>query len=248
MQIRPTKRFSRTLLIVLVALATLIPVVANAAAGFDDVEDTSVFVADIQWMSDNEITKGCNPPTNTNYCPSDNVSREQMAAFMHRLADSQAVDAGTLEGLAAADLVQHGTIETTMGGTAWLPHGTAPTTVSRTSITTSVSGNGMMVISLDGPASIGGVDYGLESVEMCLQRYGGSAVVNLVTAQRQNDDGTSTTVLSDNTERSATGCYTYTVGSPAGIGISLLARTAGPAGNNIRLGAVKATWTTDAAN
>jgi hypothetical protein len=37
----------------------------------------------------------CTPPTNTNYCPEDNVTRGQMAAFMRRLGENQVVDAAT---------------------------------------------------------------------------------------------------------------------------------------------------------
>jgi len=33
------------------------------------------------------ITKGCNPPTNDKFCPKDNVTREQMAAFLRRALD-----------------------------------------------------------------------------------------------------------------------------------------------------------------
>lgn len=73
----------------------LVPVAAIAAGGFTDVDDDSVFVADIQWMKDNGITKGCNPPTNDRFCPGSNVTREQMSAFMHRLAVSKVVDAAT---------------------------------------------------------------------------------------------------------------------------------------------------------
>jgi hypothetical protein len=40
-------------------------------------------------MQENGITVGCNPPANTQYCPEDNVSRQQMAAFMFRLAQTQ---------------------------------------------------------------------------------------------------------------------------------------------------------------
>ncbi len=83
----------------------LVPVAAIAGAGFTDVADDSVFVADIQWMADNGITTGCNPPTNDRYCPGSDVTREQMAAFMHRLAVGQVVDAATVEGMSAADLV-----------------------------------------------------------------------------------------------------------------------------------------------
>jgi hypothetical protein len=42
---------------------------------------TSVFEADIQWLVDAGITKGCGPDT---YCPNDLVTRGQMAAFFHR--------------------------------------------------------------------------------------------------------------------------------------------------------------------
>jgi hypothetical protein len=76
----------------------------SAATSFVDVPDTHTFSADIQWLADAGVTKGCNPPTNDRFCPDDNVTRAQMAAFMHRLADSQEVDAGTIQGLEAEDL------------------------------------------------------------------------------------------------------------------------------------------------
>ena len=44
----------------------------------------SVFEADITWLADQGITKGCNPPANTLFCPDDTVTRAQMAAFMVR--------------------------------------------------------------------------------------------------------------------------------------------------------------------
>jgi LmbE family N-acetylglucosaminyl deacetylase len=44
----------------------------------------STFVQDIIWLADEGITAGCNPPTNTNFCPDNNVTRGQMAAFLVR--------------------------------------------------------------------------------------------------------------------------------------------------------------------
>jgi len=85
----------RILLIAAAFALFVVPAAAIAAAGFTDVADDSVFVADIQWMKDNDITRGCNPPTNDRYCPSNSVTREQMSAFMHRLAVNQVVDAAT---------------------------------------------------------------------------------------------------------------------------------------------------------
>ncbi len=53
---------------------------------FIDIEG-SVFAKDIAWLRDQGITKGCNPPTNNRFCPSDPVTRGQMAAFLVRALD-----------------------------------------------------------------------------------------------------------------------------------------------------------------
>ena len=74
----------KVLLIVAAFALFVVPVAAIAAAGFTDVDDDSVFVADIQWMKDNGITKGCNPPTNDEFCPANYVTRGQFAAFLYR--------------------------------------------------------------------------------------------------------------------------------------------------------------------
>jgi hypothetical protein len=47
-------------------------------------DDTSVFETDIDKLATAEITLGCNPPTNSNFCPTKTVTRGQMAAFLHR--------------------------------------------------------------------------------------------------------------------------------------------------------------------
>jgi hypothetical protein len=44
----------------------------------------SVFINDIYWMGNAGITKGCDPPDNTLYCPDDTVTRGAMAAFLAR--------------------------------------------------------------------------------------------------------------------------------------------------------------------
>ncbi|HEX2403230.1 MAG TPA: S-layer homology domain-containing protein, partial [Acidimicrobiia bacterium] len=71
------------------ALTIAVPVAVIAAHSFNDVPDSNQFHESIAWMKDNGITVGCNPPANTEYCPEDNVSRQQMAAFMRRLAQTQ---------------------------------------------------------------------------------------------------------------------------------------------------------------
>jgi hypothetical protein len=233
--------------IILLALAVLIPAAAYAAAGFTDVDSSSPFVADIQWLADSGVTKGCNPPTNDMFCPKDNVTREQMAAFMHRLAVNEVVDAGTLEGHAASDFMQQGTIVMTTGGTAWLAHTLPPTTIGRNVIDTTVSGDGRMVLPLTGPASVNGVEYGLESFEFCLQKFSGAAYVTRLSVTAANSTGGSATVMDDPTDRDTPGCYTYDVGSAAGQGMAIIAQMDGGSGDTIRLGSVTTTWTTDAA-
>ena len=47
-------------------------------------DDDSVFEADIERLAAAGITKGCNPPVNTLFCPDAKVTREQMAAFLVR--------------------------------------------------------------------------------------------------------------------------------------------------------------------
>jgi hypothetical protein len=50
-------------------------------------DDTNVFEIDIEWMADQGITRGCNPPTNDLFCPDSTVTRGQMAAFLVRALD-----------------------------------------------------------------------------------------------------------------------------------------------------------------
>jgi len=50
---------------------------------FDD-DDGSIFEGSIERIAAVGITKGCNPPANTNFCPESFVTRGQMAAFLVR--------------------------------------------------------------------------------------------------------------------------------------------------------------------
>jgi hypothetical protein len=58
----------------------------TAGAGrnnFDD-DDGSTFEGDIDRLAAAGITRGCDPPSNTRYCPEDPVLRDQMATFLAR--------------------------------------------------------------------------------------------------------------------------------------------------------------------
>jgi uncharacterized repeat protein (TIGR01451 family) len=47
-------------------------------------DDTSIFEANINNLREANITFGCNPPDNDNFCPDGLVTRAQIAAFLHR--------------------------------------------------------------------------------------------------------------------------------------------------------------------
>ena len=56
----------------------------GAGADLFDDDDGSTFENDIDRLGTAGVTKGCNPPTNTKYCPGDDVKRDQMATFLAR--------------------------------------------------------------------------------------------------------------------------------------------------------------------
>jgi hypothetical protein len=55
-----------------------------SGGSFTDVPASHTFASDIAWLAEEGITKGCNPPSNTRFCPDDRVTRGQMAAFLVR--------------------------------------------------------------------------------------------------------------------------------------------------------------------
>jgi hypothetical protein len=85
----------RRLGLILVAAAVLMASAWSATAfgsatdgrgAFID-DDGSIHEPDINGLAASGITKGCNPPTNTQYCPTQPVTRQQMASFLVRALD-----------------------------------------------------------------------------------------------------------------------------------------------------------------
>lgn len=67
-----------------------VSITSNASSGgsaFIDVPIGHPFLDDIEWLASEGITKGCNPPGNTRFCPDSVVTRGQMAAFLVRALD-----------------------------------------------------------------------------------------------------------------------------------------------------------------
>jgi hypothetical protein len=85
------------------ALASALPLAVLASHSFSDVPDSNEFHGSIEWMKNNGVTIGCNPPANTEFCPADNVTREQMASFMRRFAQTQGTAAANVND--AADTI-----------------------------------------------------------------------------------------------------------------------------------------------
>lgn len=71
----------RFAILLAVVLMLGLPMGVFASDRFADVPTTSIFHANINAIAGAGITLGCGTP---NYCPSANVNREQMAAFLHR--------------------------------------------------------------------------------------------------------------------------------------------------------------------
>lgn len=116
---------NRRLLIPVAALMAIvtIPLAVSAAFGFADVAESNVHGGDIAWLKDAGVTVGCNPPANDRFCPTDSVTRQQMASFLRRLAENEVVAADTartaadserLNGLTADEIVAQA------GGVEWI--------------------------------------------------------------------------------------------------------------------------------
>lgn len=89
---RPSRRrhvAAAALAVVVVVASTLVPV---TVAGADASRPGGTFVDDdgsshegyIEAVAARRITRGCNPPANNRFCPRDEISRGQMAAFIAR--------------------------------------------------------------------------------------------------------------------------------------------------------------------
>lgn len=68
--------------VVLLAVAASGTATAQSCVGFTDVTASDDFCPNVEWIRNRAITLGCSA---TAYCPNQDVSRNQMAAFLNRL-------------------------------------------------------------------------------------------------------------------------------------------------------------------
>src|SRR5690606_22238150 len=90
---KPWARAATALLLSFALLVSIGVPNANASLRFSDVAESNVFSGDIDWLASRGVTAGCTPPDNPRFCPNDNVTRGQMAAFLVRALDLEAGDA-----------------------------------------------------------------------------------------------------------------------------------------------------------
>ena len=87
MKSRPFGHTAKTFILGLVVGSVFgLATTASAAGKFLD-DDGNIHEADIEYIAELGITKGCNPPANDRYCPASAVTRGEMAAFLARSVD-----------------------------------------------------------------------------------------------------------------------------------------------------------------
>lgn len=80
----PTATLTRGEMAAFLVRALGIP--SSSTNHFND-DNGHLFEREINALAAADITRGCNPPSNTRFCPNDPVAREQMAAFIRRALD-----------------------------------------------------------------------------------------------------------------------------------------------------------------
>jgi hypothetical protein len=136
-------------LVLLPALGAVAGVVV--ASDFDDVAAGSTHDPGITWLAGAGVTAGCNP-AGTLYCPTDPVTRAQMATFMYRLSGNApgiapSVDAASVGGFDAGDLLDGPVAHARVQGTS-LPINSGFAGVSRPT-------TGVYCLSLDPALGLG---------------------------------------------------------------------------------------------
>ncbi|MFH2123617.1 MAG: hypothetical protein ABIJ50_09080 [Pseudomonadota bacterium] len=133
-----------------------------------------------------------------------------------------------------------GTVVTSISGESWFAHNSSPTTVSRYVTTVLVSGDGKMVLGgLHAPASIDGVAYGLETIELCVD-VTAPGYLDYITVYRHDSATSAPVIMANSTARTTDGCYIYPVNASTGKGVGIILSFAG--GGDIRINGTTFTW------
>jgi len=220
------RRTLKVALVVAIVVAATAPIAAFGVGGRFTDDDNSTFESNIEWLAGAGVTLGCNPPANDNFCPTDNVTRGQMAAFMQRFAAylgaedgtvSKADDADTIDGVDSQSLLRNDVVEMTQA-TGWVPNGGTGTTVEYV-ISNDVLGAGGSQLGLVSPSQIGTDSYYLDTIEICYGSAYSTGSINSSRVFRSTTASTGSFILDDFTVRTtafpATECYQLAIGDVA---------------------------------
>jgi len=122
---------------------------------------------------------------------------------------------------------------------------TGPTTVGVFGPTLLSTGGGIISLPFDGPASVGGTSYDLVRVDYCVQLANGAFINSFGIATDELASGVPATIeVTDQTDRTTTGCYGIDVPANGGQSFGALIAFAGAAAinNSVYLFNVRATW------
>lgn len=138
---------------------------------------------------------------------------------------------------ADAVFVPRGDIVIRQGTSDLAPNsGSKPTSVENFGTGTVVSGDGTVNVSLTGPAIMGGVEYGLRSIEVCVTEFIAGVRLDRIVVT----SATPNMQVIDNTDRLTAGCYVFTVNLKGAQAYDVLLSAQG--GGTIRFSGVRSTW------
>ena len=225
----------------IVALVTVAATTAYATHVFNDVEDGRFYAEPAEWAADNGITNGCG---NGNFCPNDPVTRGENITFAKRYDDNivhpalSAIESD-ISSLQAADNIEHGAIVMHHGAGDWFPNGGTggSLTVARFTNTAEFSGGGGVQSDIEGPMSIDGQAYDLDSVTYCINTITGTATITSVQLRKGGS-----VIATDSTVRAIgdSGCVTLDVDTTADAGMLLYMVTT--SGGDVRIDELRSTW------
>jgi hypothetical protein len=231
------------ILLATVALALSVPLAVFAGHQFSDVPNSNLYHADIDALADSGVTTGCG---GGRYCPNNYVTRGEMAAFMNRLGalgpgKTPVVNAHRLDGRDSSGFLRTGTVVIAIDGSGWLARNGTPTTVQRNVGRTQFSADGVAILPLVAPSQIGGVTYGLASLQICYSTSGGGFIQQL-NVYRTLSNGNVGQAYIDGTHRTTSGCYSVAPNAAVNEGIGVELVLAGGAAARVTLMAAKTTW------
>ena len=101
-----------------------------------------------------------------------------------------------------------------------------------------IAGAGSTVVGIEGPARMGTVNYGLKSIEYCIGEVAAGSPVSYVSVYTEG--ASAALIVTDNTDRTANGCYVVVVNSTASTSYDVIINKSGA--GDLRIQGIRSTW------